>query len=129
MIPPYIAPEVAQQQTLDGRTDLYALGATLYYVLTGRHAYQARDFRHLNDLWRSPVLAPSKLVPDIPKALEQLIFTLLSRSPAGRPRTAAEVFERLTAIAGLPTDEHISVAEAYLNTPSLVGRDEQKPIS
>ncbi len=123
--PPYIAPEVAQQQALDGRTDLYALGATLYYVLTGRHAYQARDFRHLNDLWRSPVLEPSRLVPDIPKALEQLIFTLLSLSPAGRPRTAAEVFERLTAIAQLPADEHFTVAEAYLNTPSLVGRDQQ----
>lgn len=123
--PPYIAPEVAQLQALDGRTDLYALGATLYYVLTGRHAYQARDFRHLNDLWRSPVLEPSRLVKDIPKPLEQLIFSLLSLSPGGRPRTAAEVFERLTAIAQLPKDEHVSVAEAYLNAPSLVGRDQQ----
>lgn len=123
--PPYLAPEVIHQQALDARTDLYGLGATLYYVLVGRHAYPARDYRQLYDLWRSPIAEPSALNPDVPKALEQLIFTLLSLSPGGRPGSAAEVFERLTAIADLPADENIAVVNAYLNTPTLVGRADE----
>jgi len=60
--------------------------------------------------------------------LERLLFSLLSLAPSGRPGSAAEVFERLTAIADLPADEHFSVAKAYLNTPSMIGRDHELTI-
>src|SRR5215813_3241303 len=40
--PPFIAPEMIQMQALDGRADLYGLGALGYWLLTGRHAYPAR---------------------------------------------------------------------------------------
>ncbi len=120
---PFMPPEAIQRQPLDGRTDLFSLGASLYYVLTDRHAYPARDIKQLRDLWRTRPTAPSKYYPDIPEALDQLVLALISLSPTGRPSTAAEVFERLTAIAELPTEEQINVAHAYLNSPSLVGRD------
>lgn len=46
--PPCCAPETIGMQPLDGRTDLFALGATLYYMLVGRHAYIARHFAQLH---------------------------------------------------------------------------------
>ncbi|MBN1654410.1 MAG: protein kinase [Deltaproteobacteria bacterium] len=121
--PPFIAPEALQKQPIDGRADLYSLGASLYFVLTARHAYRARDLKQLYSVWRTPPLAPSHYQPEIPNELDRLVLALLSLSAVGRPSSAAEVFERLTAIAGLSSDEQIQVAQAYLNTPVLVGRE------
>ena len=119
---PYSAPEAVYSQPLDARTDLYALGATLYYTLTKRHAYPARDPAHLYTLWQARPPAPSQLVPGIPEALDCLVMDLMNPDPSVRPASAAEVMERLNAIAGLPPDEQPLVSKAYLATPTLVGR-------
>jgi hypothetical protein len=120
---PCCAPETVDLQPLDARTDLYALGATLYYTLTGRHAYPAREFAQLVELWRGRPRRPSEIVAGIPEALDRLVLDLMNLDPAVRPASAAEVMERLSAIAGLPSDEQLPVAQAYLATPTLVGRE------
>jgi tetratricopeptide (TPR) repeat protein len=123
--PAFTAPEVVTLQTLDARSDLYSLGATAYFALTGRHAYAARNFFELRDLWRSKPRPPSTFVPDIPKELDQLVLSLVSLDPIARPVNAAEVMERLSAIALFEIDEQLFVSQAYLSTPMLVGRGEQ----
>ncbi|MFI5308459.1 MAG: AAA family ATPase, partial [Polyangiales bacterium] len=123
--PPFIAPELLQLQPLDGRTDLYGLGALGYYLLTGRHAYPARTARQLRDVWRKRPLAPSDIDPEIPPALSQLVMELLQHNRNARPRSAGITMERLCAIASLPFEEQADVAESYLTTPTLVGRDTQ----
>jgi hypothetical protein len=123
--PPCCAPEVVATQTLDARTDLYALGATLYFTLVGRHAYPARKFATLAELWREPVARPSQLVEDIPEALDALVMALLRLDPDARPGSAAEVMQRLSAIDGCVFDEGLLVAQSYLSTPMLVGRSQQ----
>jgi serine/threonine-protein kinase len=100
--PAYCAPEAIDLQPLDARTDLYSVGATLYYALTGRHARPARSFAQLRDFLDNPPAAPSDLVPDVPAALDALIMELLHVDPAVRPANAAEVMEQLAAIQGLP---------------------------
>ena len=50
--PPYVAPEALDLMPLDARADLYALGATLYYALVGRHAFGARTFQELKERWQ-----------------------------------------------------------------------------
>ncbi|MFI5309343.1 MAG: serine/threonine-protein kinase, partial [Polyangiales bacterium] len=85
--PPFIAPELLQLQQLDGRTDLYGLGALGYYLLTGRHAYPARTARQLRDVWRKRPLAPSDIDPEIPPALSQLVMELLQHNRNARPRS------------------------------------------
>ncbi|HKU40992.1 MAG TPA: protein kinase [Polyangiales bacterium] len=120
--PAYCAPEVYNMQTLDARTDLFALGATLYYALTEQHPYPARDFAGLPNAWRFAVARPSELVPGIPDALDTLVLDLLQLQPDARPSNAAEVMARLSAIAGRPVDEQLLVANAYLETPAFVGR-------
>jgi hypothetical protein len=122
--PPFISPELLNMQALDGRSDLYALGALGYFLLTGRQAYPAVDTQRLRDLWRKPLVPPSTFEPSIPAALSELIVELLQLNRNARPRSAALVMERLCTIAALPYEEAGEVAQAYLATPTLIGRDE-----
>jgi hypothetical protein len=121
--PPFVAPEVLHRLTVDARTDLYSLGATLYYALTGRAAYPARDFGGLLEAWRHKPRPPSHVVAEVPAALDALVMSLLSLEPALRPRTAYEVMQRLAVFAGSERSEPASVSQAYLATPIMVGRD------
>lgn len=122
--PPFVPPEAVQLLVLDGRTDLYGLGALGYFLLTGYHAYPARTFRVLRDLWRSPPRPPQQHVEDVPPALGALVMQLLELERAARPRSAAEVMERLSTLAGLCPLERPAVGRGYLTTPALIGREE-----
>jgi hypothetical protein len=119
--PPCMPPEALQLQALDGRADLYALGTVLYWMLAGKYPYPARTIEGLPELWYGEQ-RPNLSVPGVPDALAQLILQLISLEPEGRPRTAGEVVERLSAIAGLTLDHDHRVAGAYLMTPALVDR-------
>jgi hypothetical protein len=121
--PPLVPPEALQQQALDVRADLYALGALAYWLLTGRHAYPALRFDELPDLWRSVPRAPDKLEPGVPAALGSLILELLSFDRAARPACAANVIERLGGLLGDNRPLSAAVSAAYLAIPKLVGRE------
>ncbi len=123
--PTCCAPESVHLQPLDGRTDLYSLGATLYQLLCGRPVYMARSFEALADCWQMGFARPCELQPDVPESLEGLLLDLLRLEPDARPASAAEVMQRLSAIDGESLTEQHRVARAYLATPVLVGRDEQ----
>jgi hypothetical protein len=122
--PPFIAPEVLNKVCLDGRSDLFSLGATLYWSLTGRVPFSARRFEQLRDAWRSNPPAPSTLVEGIPHALEDVILSMLRIDADSRPKTAAEVMNRLLPLLETPPNDELGVAHAYLTTPRLVGRDD-----
>ncbi|MGH7435767.1 MAG: protein kinase domain-containing protein, partial [Polyangiaceae bacterium] len=122
--PAFVAPEVVHGEVVDGRTDLFSFGATLYFALTGQPPYPARSFSQLVALWAAPPPPPSSIVGEIPRALDSLVMSLLSLEPVMRPRSAFEVMQRLTAIAGLKGLEPIDVPHSYLSTPVLVGRDD-----
>jgi tetratricopeptide (TPR) repeat protein len=121
--PSFTAPETLQRLALDARTDLYSLGITLYYALTGRRPYSARTFAELLSEWAAKPAAPSALVPEIPAPLDDLVLALISVEPALRPASAFDVMQRLAAVAGLHGQESEAVSRAYLSTPKLVGRE------
>jgi hypothetical protein len=122
--PAITAPEAMHLQQLDGRTDLYSLGATLYYALTGRRPYPASRLAELYDVWKTPPPPPSRFAPDVPAALDELVMELLQLDSALRPASAAETLDRLGGIAGFERDESAQLASnAYLSTPTLVGRE------
>lgn len=123
--PPFIAPEMLNLQPLDGRADLYAFGGVAYLLLTGHLAYPAQDVTQLRDLWRRTVAPVASFDPQIPQALSDLVAELIQLNPNARPRSAGEVMQRLSSIAGLTLAEAPEVASAYLATPTLVGRDDQ----
>ena len=121
--PAFVAPEVLHRSNIDARTDLFSLGATLYYTLTGRPPFAARQFSDLREAWAAELMPPSRLVPGIPPALDALCASLLRIDPAQRPRSAFEVMQRLQAIAGIEHSEPLEVRRAYLTAPALIGRD------
>jgi hypothetical protein len=122
--PQVVAPEVMQRANLDARTDLFSLGATLYFALTRKLPYSVRRFEELADAWTIKPKAPSRHVSEIPEALDTLVLSLLSIDPGMRPRTAFEVMQRLATISGAQQAEPSSVSRAYLSAPSLAGRDQ-----
>jgi hypothetical protein len=123
--PPCMAPEIVRRLPLDQRTDLFALGATSYWALTGRHAYPARKIQELPTTWERMPPLPSQIVADIPHALDVLVMSLLSLDPLARAASAAAVIDQLTAIAGLEAEEHDQAAASYLSSTKLVGRGEE----
>ncbi len=122
--PPFVSPENLAGQPLDARSDLFSLGALAYHLLTGEHAFPAASFSDLYGMWGRRVEAPSVLQPGIPDTIDSLILSLLSLNPLARPGSAAEVFDRLTGITGLGVVDAGESAQAYLVTPTLVGRDD-----
>jgi tetratricopeptide (TPR) repeat protein len=88
----YMAPEQALGQPIDRRTDLYALGALLYELITGRLPFSADDpLAVISQHLYAPIIPPSNYKPDIPPALDSLILRLLSKRPEDRPESASVV--------------------------------------
>ena len=89
----FIAPEQALGRDLDTRADLYSVGASLYYVLTGQFPYNGKNTieiiqKHIND----PVPNPAKLRPDIPAWLCSAVQRLMAKHPEDRFQTAKEAY-------------------------------------
>jgi tRNA A-37 threonylcarbamoyl transferase component Bud32 len=122
--PPFVAPEALSFAPLDARTDLYALGALAYWLLTGQHAFPTTRLDALLGLWKVPPSPPSSLARDTPAELDTLVLSLLSIDPRARPATAAEVIALLTVIGGLAEDatENAQLATSFLANPRFVGR-------
>jgi tetratricopeptide (TPR) repeat protein len=123
--PVYLAPEALTGKPLDARTDLYSLGAVAYWLLTRTHAFTARRFDDLPAAWTTPPPPLRDAQPDIPEALDALVMSLLHPDPLARPASAAEVMDRLDAIAALSPDVEAEAWQSYLRRPALVGRDRE----
>jgi tRNA A-37 threonylcarbamoyl transferase component Bud32 len=123
--PAFVAPEAVSGAALDQRVDLYALGALLYFALTGVTAIRARTIEQAQLAWQEAIVPASELAA-VPAALDALITALLQPDPVARPQNVAYVLERLDAIAQLSEDprEDAEIARGYLSHPPLVGRGE-----
>ncbi|MFC1442301.1 serine/threonine-protein kinase [Streptacidiphilus sp. N1-10] len=94
--PSYMAPEQALSGRAEPRSDLYALGCTLYAMLTGDAPFQGRTpLAVMTQHVSQPPRPVRELRPDLPDALEQLVTRLLAKDPADRPASAQEVYRLL----------------------------------
>jgi hypothetical protein len=102
--PQFAAPEQLRGEPLDVRADIYAVGATLYYLLTGRPPLEAPDFRELvSKVVSEKPSSPRVLRRDIPRGLAAVVLRCLAKAPAGRPQSYAELADLLRPYAS--TDE------------------------
>jgi len=94
--PSYMAPEQALGQTVDARTDLYALGVLLYELTTGRVPFKGDDpLAVVSQHVHAPPVPPRVLRPSVPRALELLILKLLEKNPDARFQSAADTADAL----------------------------------
>ena len=132
--PAYMSPEqAAGERELDGRSDLYSLGAVLYEMLAGEpphsgptaQAIMARRFT-------GDVPRVREARPTVPEVIEQALLKVLARVPADRFQTAAE-FARALAPASLAAPAAVAPAPAQpaptrLVTPaSILGEPAPRP--
>jgi serine/threonine protein kinase len=97
--PRYMSPEQAMGREIDGRSDIFSLGAVLYEMLTGEYAFDGDSlptivFRVINE---TPVAAGS-LRPHLPAGLTDLLARMLHKNPEVRP-DAPTVVKALHALA------------------------------
>jgi eukaryotic-like serine/threonine-protein kinase len=94
--PRYMSPEQARTGSIDGRTDVYSLGATLYELLTLRPPFDGRSAAELiEQIGQDEPAPPSTVDPRVPRDLETIVLKALAKRPADRYLTAAELAEDL----------------------------------
>jgi serine/threonine-protein kinase len=97
--PMYMAPEQASgDRSLDSRADIYALGAMMYFALTGRPPFMGEGaFAVMMAHARDPVPPPSQLRPGLPEDLERVVLMCLAKKPEERYRDVNTLGEALAA--------------------------------
>jgi predicted hydrocarbon binding protein len=98
--PDYMAPDWAQEGGVTPAVDMYALGVTLYQMLTGEVPYRASSpmgvlLAHLNE----PIPDVRAIRTDLPEALQEVINRALAKSPENRFATPADLASALEDIA------------------------------
>ncbi len=97
----YMAPEQLEGRPTDARTDIFALGAVLYEMLTGRKAFSgASSATLISAILTTDPPAVSSLAPASPPGLDRLVATCLAKDPDDRWGSAHDVELQLRSIAG-----------------------------
>jgi serine/threonine protein kinase/Tfp pilus assembly protein PilF len=107
--PLYLSPEQATGKQIDGRSDLFALGALLYECLTGQSAFSGASVLEIGAqiIHVSPA-PPSQINPRVPAALDRITLKLLEKKVDARYQSAAELVADLKkALAGLSGDTEV----------------------
>jgi eukaryotic-like serine/threonine-protein kinase len=94
--PRYMSPEQARTGAIDGRTDVYSLGATLYELLTLRPPFDGRSAAELvEQIGQDEPVPPGAIDRRIPRDLETIVLKALAKRPVDRYATGTELAEDL----------------------------------
>ena len=132
----YLAPEQTGRtgRSVDQRSDLYALGATLYELATGEPPFGSGDpLRLIHDHLAALPVPPAEVNPTLPSALSEIVMHLLDKDPDSRYQTADGLLYDLERLRDVPEGPRRSVlrvgendfAMRLLPPSHLVGRDEE----
>ncbi|TWU03659.1 serine/threonine-protein kinase [Neorhodopirellula pilleata] len=116
--PQYMSPEQARGGAIDARSDLFSLGSVIHAMIIGRPPFRAETsygiLRKITDATHQPLRDQN---PMIPVWLERLVDRLLSKDPADRPATAAELADTLEACLA-----HVQQPTTFPLPNSLIAR-------
>lgn len=94
--PQYISPEHLTGAPMDGRSDIYSLGATFYHFVTGRFAFEGKSAaeiaqKHLTE----PLVPPNQVNPDVPECVSRIIEKMMAKDPIMRYQDAEALVDDL----------------------------------
>ena len=113
--PFYMAPEQVTSRDVDGRADLYALGAVLYELLTGHTPFSGSLREVVIAHEQTPPEPPSRHEREIPPELDEVVLRCLAKSPDDRYQSATELGAALEALR-LGADEGPASARRWIET-------------
>jgi len=128
--PLYMAPEaISRPDTVDGRSDLYAIGAVAYFLLTGQHVFEAATVLEVcsKHILEAPVPPSERFGKPLPADLEAIVLGCLAKDRDDRPASAAVLRTSLLACADAESYNQPAAREwwrahraSHTNRPSLV---------
>ncbi len=133
--PHYISPEQARgKKDLDGRTDVYSLGIVLYELLVGHVPYTGdTPYSIIHDHIYTPLPRPSKVNPEIPPPVEDVLYKGLAKQPEERYQTAGAMVEALrqaiaeARLTGLNPERSLIAEQSLADIRADLVQDYAKP--
>jgi len=115
----YMSPEqVKSPRSVDQRTDIYSLGATLFEMLTGRAPFTSdSEYGMMEAIIQTPVARPTEILDTLPNWVNDVISKAMAKDPADRFETCGEFRSALLAVEGVSSPSPVSAA----TPPPLIG--------
>ena len=125
----YVSPEQARGGFCDAKSDIYSAGITMYEMITGQVPFDGEStvsiaMKHLQEI----IKPPSTIVPDIPKALEDIILKCTQKSPERRYPNAGALIRDLKRTLVEPDGDFVemiplrTVGDTVIISPEDMGR-------
>lgn len=94
--PAYMAPEAFVTANIDSRADIFSLGVLGYEMFTGNMPFDGENVMQMAvAITRKRPVEPRRVVPDLPRGIQDILARMLKKSPAERYQTAAELIADL----------------------------------
>lgn len=116
--PLYMSPEQIRAQKIDARSDIFSLGVVLYQMLTGKLPFNADDAHAvMYQIVNEQPAKPSSLNPDVPDALDKIVYKCLAKNPDERYKDAQELADELKSCR-----DKLQRAKAGMDHPLMSGK-------
>jgi eukaryotic-like serine/threonine-protein kinase len=127
--PPYMAPELFAHRRADPRSDVYAVGVSFYYLLTGTLPFAERNLPKLiRQHAEAEPLDPRRLCPELPDEVVGLIARCLAKRPEERPENGDQLYLALREVYLGLRDIRSLVAEAMAALKLTVQSDGDRQV-
>jgi serine/threonine protein kinase len=127
---PYMAPETIEGKDVDGRADLWSLGVTMYWLLTGVKPFRApTDIAVIREVLKAKPASITSLNSELPSWLDALVMQLLEKDPAQRIQSGARLEQIVMEHARLDRTADMEVVDELVNLAPSELLDEPVPIA